>query len=109
MLRRVRLKIPPFDRLPSGLSLRVEDRVVSPSTSFRINEVEPPKAGVRGSLVLCPAKQTQSGLDELLQLLRLGRSDPIHFAIFHVKLNGHRAGYVIEPAAWYFSDTPSIN
>jgi len=47
---------PPFDRLssslsdlPSTLSLRtkcgVEDRVVSPSTSFRINRVEPPMAG----------------------------------------------------------------
>ncbi len=53
------MKIPPFDELssslsdlPSTLSLRtkcgVEDRVVSPSTSFRINEVEPPEAGVRG-------------------------------------------------------------
>ncbi len=31
------LKIPPFDRL----------RVVSPSTSFRINEVEPPEAGLK--------------------------------------------------------------
>jgi|GEM_PF-5108099 len=64
---------------------------------------DPPQAGVRGNHILRPAKQTQSGLDELLQFLRLGRSDPIHFVIFHVKLNGHRAGYVIEPAAWYFS------
>jgi hypothetical protein len=31
--------------------LGVEDRVVSPSTSFRINEVEPPRAGVRGILL----------------------------------------------------------
>ena len=31
------LKIPPFDRL----------KVVSPSTSFRINEVEPPEAGLK--------------------------------------------------------------
>ena len=35
---RVRLKIPPLDELG----------VVSPSTSFRINEVEPLQAGVRG-------------------------------------------------------------
>jgi len=31
------LGIPPIDKLPSGLSLRVEDRVVS--------KAEPPKAG----------------------------------------------------------------
>jgi hypothetical protein len=49
---------PPFDRLSSSLSdlpstsrlwretkCGVEDRVVSPSTSFRINRVEPPMAG----------------------------------------------------------------
>jgi len=36
--REGRLKIPPFDEL----------RVVSPSTSFRINKVEPPEAGVKG-------------------------------------------------------------
>jgi hypothetical protein len=53
------LKIPPFDELSSSLSdLGVEDRVVSPSTSFRINEVEPPAGSPYG---------LPSGGDEVLE------------------------------------------